>query len=83
MFERFTNSIDLEYREKAGESTDLCGVQEYSIFELLDADKVESDLVTVDGVTRTLTLSTENTDDLGLHDMLLKVYLPEYDVAYY
>ena len=82
-FEVFYNSIDLEYRQKAGQQTDLCGAQEYAIFELQGSDKVPSDLVTVDPVSGTLTLATNDEAERYLHDMLLQVYLPEYDVTYY
>ena len=82
MFQRFTNSVDLEYREISGANEDLCGSQIYKIFELIGSEKVPSNLVTVDSENRRLLLSTESIDDLGLHDMVLEVYLPEFGVAH-
>ena len=38
--------------------------------------------MTVDSENRRLLLSTENIDELGLHDMVLEVYLPEFGVAH-
>ena len=70
-FERFENSVDRDYRAVAGATSDLCGIQEYAIFELIGNEQVPSDLVAVDPVTRRLTLTSDDEADLGLHDMVL------------
>ena len=35
IIDQFKNSIDTEYRESTGATSDLCGDQEYAIFELI------------------------------------------------
>lgn len=50
--------------------------------ELLFGQVIPSDLVKIDAQNRVLSLQTDRLQDTGLHDMLLCVTLPKFNVEY-